>query len=944
MKPSMRGCRPLCALALGIAAAGSAVAAPNYGEALQKSIYFYEAQQSGPIPAWNRNEWRGDSGMSDGADNNVDLLGGWYDAGDHVKFGFPMAASATLLAWGVVENREAYEQTGQLEHIQNNLRFVADYFVKAHTGPNELWGQVGNGGLDHAWWGAAEVMQMERPSYKIDASCPGSDLAGETAAALASIAMVFESGDPGYAADLLEHAQQLYSFADNYRGSYSDCITDAGSYYNSWSGYNDELVWGAAWLYRATGDEAYLDKAQDYYSNLSTEPQQSIKSYKWTQAWDDKSYGSYVLMAQLTQDAQKRAEYRADAERWLDFWTTGYDGNRVTYTPGGLAHLDQWGAARYSANTSFIALVYSDYLQAVDPGNPRVQTYHDFAVGQLEYMLGDNPMNMSYQIGYGSVSPTSPHHRTAHGAWNDKLDADPVENRHTLVGALVGGPDTSDSFQNDRGDYVLNEVATDYNAGFTSALARLWLDFGGDPIPENLFPQPEERDLELYAEAKLNSSGPRHTEISALVHNHTAWPARVTDDLSLRYWIDISELVDAGYSASDLTLTSNYNQGSDFTGPYAWGDPADNLYYVEVSFAGVDVYPGGQSASKKEFQFRVAAPEGAPWDPQNDPSWGDYGSSHEQAQLIAMYDGDALVWGQEPGGGCGGDTGVNCAPSADGQSLSVPYETSLSITLSGSDSDGNISAYTVDSGPANGTLEGSGASRLYTPDAGFFGTDIFTFTVTDDGGATSSPASVTISVEAPEIPAVNISSPADGARFALGSDIAVQYSVENAEAANIYLGGVLAASGSGGTATIPAPGAIGFYELEIVATENGQELDARDSVTVEVYEEDDQPPPEGDIACAAGSVNDWGSGFVMDVNVTNGGDAAVQGWTVILTFAEPISLDNGWSGDFSLSPDGRELTVSNAAWNGSLAPAGSTSFGFQGGYSSGMELLSCTGN
>ncbi|MCG8458370.1 MAG: glycoside hydrolase family 9 protein, partial [Holophagales bacterium] len=147
-----------------------AVAQVNYGEALQKSIYFYEAQQSGPLPAWNRVEWRGDSALGDGSDNGIDLTGGWYDAGDHVKFGFPMAATATMLAWGVVDYRDAYVQSGQLPHIENNLRFVADYFVKAHTSPTTLWGQVGQGGPDHAWWGPAEVLPMARPSWAITPS------------------------------------------------------------------------------------------------------------------------------------------------------------------------------------------------------------------------------------------------------------------------------------------------------------------------------------------------------------------------------------------------------------------------------------------------------------------------------------------------------------------------------------------------------------------------------------------------------------------------------------------------------------------------------------------------------------------------------------------------------------------------------------------------------
>ncbi|WP_231757938.1 glycoside hydrolase family 9 protein [Microbulbifer elongatus] len=941
MKRMTRTTKPLAAAIAGVSIAGiglfsSGAVAANYGEALQKSIYFYEAQQSGPIPGWNRNEWRGDSGMQDGADNNVDLTGGWYDAGDHVKFGFPMAATATMLAWSAVENQEAYAQTGQLEHLKNNLKFVADYFVKAHTAPNELYGQVGEGAVDHAWWGSAEVMQMARPSYKIDENCPGSDLAGETAAALAAISMVFESSDPQYSATLLDHAKQLYSFADNYRGKYSDCITDATAFYNSWSGYNDELVWGAAWLYRATGDQSYLDKANSYYDNLSTEPQSPVRSYKWTHAWDDKGYGSYVLMSLLTDNP----EYRADAERWLDYWTTGYEGNRVTYTPGGLAHLDRWGAARYASNTAFIALIYSDYLKANDADNPKAQTYYDFAVSQIEYLLGDNPMNMSYQIGYGSVYPTSPHHRTAHGSWNDSL-SDPVDNRHTLVGALVGGPDASDGFENDRGDYILNEVTTDYNAGFTGALARLWMDFGGNPIPEDSFPAPEERDTEFFVDAKLNSTGPRHTEISARPHNRSAWPSRLTDNLSLRYWVDISELVDAGYSASDLELNTAYNQGSDFTGPHPWGDPADNIYYVEVSFEGVDIFPGGQSDSKKESQFRIGVREGLPWDQSNDPSWDNYGSSREEAPRIALYDDGNLVWGEEPGEGCGGSSGVNCVPVADDVSVETGFESQVMVTLSGSDRDGSITGYTVETSPGNGSLSGTGAELLYTPDAGFFGIDTFTYTVSDDAGAVSAPATVTIDVESPPIPAVSITSPANGSTFEEGEDITVQYTLQYADGVNLYLDGALTGSANGATDLVIDAPSLGNHVIEVRAVDDGEELSATDSVSI-VVEEQSSGGGEG-VQCSVDTADSWNTGFVInDIVVENNGDSAISSWEVTLTFANPISIVNGWNGEFQLSSDGRSVSVTNAAWNGNLQPGASASAGFQGGHNGDFALPTCS--
>ena len=158
-----------------------------------------------------------------------------------------------------------------MTHLRNNLRWVADYFVKCHPEPNVLYGQVGDGVKDHAFWGAAEVMQMERPSAKVDAVKPGSDLAGETAAALAAISMVFRASDAAYADKLLTHAKQLYDFADKYRGTYSDAIPGAKAFYNSWSGFNDELVWGALWLHMATKDAAYLAKAEAGYANLGVE-------------------------------------------------------------------------------------------------------------------------------------------------------------------------------------------------------------------------------------------------------------------------------------------------------------------------------------------------------------------------------------------------------------------------------------------------------------------------------------------------------------------------------------------------------------------------------------------------------------------------------------------------------------------------------------------------
>jgi len=626
----------------------AAPASYNYAEALQKAIYFYEAQRSGELPADNRVSWRGDSGMNDGADVGVDLTGGWYDAGDHVKFGLPMAASATMLAWSVYEYREGYEEAGQLDEILDNIRWATDYFLKAHTAPNELWGQVGSGSIDHAWWGPAEVMQMERKAYKIDASCPGSDLAGETAAALASASIVFADSDPVYSATMLEHARQLFSFADQYRGKYSDCITDARSFYNSWSGYQDEITWAAIWLYLATDEQAYLNKAVTSVNDWGTEGQTPYWGYKWTHAWDDKHYGAQLLLARVTGDQR----FIQSTERNLDYWTSGTTdtGERISYTPGGLAWLDQWGSLRYAANASFLAFVYSDWLNSTNP--VKATKYRNFAVSQIAYMLGDNPRNSSYVVGYGNNSPQHPHHRTAHGSWMDSLSS-PANHRHILYGALVGGPGLNDSYTDNISDYVSNEVATDYNAGFTGALSKMMLLYGQGQQPLASFPAPEVPEDEMFVEASVNSSGPAHTEIKAVLNNRSGWPARMGDKLSFKYFVDLSELIQAGYTPNDVQITTNYNQGGVVSAlqPH---DLANHIYYVLVDFTGVKIYPGGQSAHKKEIQFRLSAPMNTTvWNPLNDYSYQGLSQGNTaiaKTNYIPVYDAGVRVFGEEPSG------------------------------------------------------------------------------------------------------------------------------------------------------------------------------------------------------------------------------------------------------------------------------------------------------
>lgn len=87
--------------------------------------------------------------------------------------------------------------------------------------------------------------------------------------------------------------------------------------------------------------------------------------------------------------------------------------------------------------------------------------------------------------------------------------------------------------------------------------------------------------------------------------------------------------------------------------------------------------------------------------------------------------------------------GPNTVPVADAQSVTTAEDTAKTITLTGSDADGNALTFAILAAPAHGTLTGTGASRTYSPAANYNGNDSFTFRVSD--GLTNSP-SATISI------------------------------------------------------------------------------------------------------------------------------------------------------------------------------------------------------
>lgn len=719
------------------APAAAAESSYNYAEALQKSMFFYEVQQAGKLPEWNEVSWRADSMLKeDGTDADI-IPGGWFDAGDHLKFTLTNAYTASVLSWGLVQYKDAVKDAGLYDTYLKNLKWGLDYVQACDLG-DKVIGTIGDDAFDHVWYGSPEVYirkynlktgTEDRP-YDTITCCT---TIAEMAAALAGGYMVFKDEDPEAAAGYLEHSKSLFKLANDVfdkaeaAKKNGDDETNANSdqgvqekYYSTihnqgTDNYVDELFYAANWMYMATGDQSYLDLCEEKYIPIfPKENQSNDMKYTWGFCWDDTTQAAALLYAINT----GKQDWIDHISHHLEYWINGYGGKQVNQTPDGLSHLDQWGSLRYAENTAWLAKVASDTVFKNDP--TLADKYNNWAKSQMDYAFGNNDLGLCYVVGMGDKNPVNIHHRGASGIHDDHwnalgTDMDEggkwqTEYAHVLYGALEGGPNQDGSFKDDNGSYTNTEVAIDYNAGFTACLCAMIDDYGGEKLSS--FPVAETpKWAEWEMGATINGQGNAYTEVKVYAMNHTAWPARVAKNVSFNYYFNVSELLDAGLSVDDITLkigSQQYQEGEQgyatISGPYKYdGDPSGNTYYAKIQFEdGRAIMPTGQSEHRDEVQFRVSIPdaidgqstEGA-WDPTNDysyeklqPGLADLMLPEALNDQITMYVDDVLVWGTEPDGTTPSNYEPTTAPTSE--STTQP-NTDGDVTWGDANDDGTVS-------------------------------------------------------------------------------------------------------------------------------------------------------------------------------------------------------------------------------------------------------------
>ena len=684
----------------------------NLAKLLQYSSYFYDANMCGCGVSDNSQfTWRGDchtydsqvplnsqnTNLSDSfiskykdvldpdGDGYVDVSGGYHDAGDHVKFGMPENYAASTLGWGYYEFRDSYVKTGQDLHIETILRYFNDYlmrctFRKDNGDVIAHCYQVGDGDIDHAYWNAPEIDEMDRPAFFLTEDKPQTDYVASAAASLAINYLNFKDTDPEYANKSLDYAKALFDFAKNHEKELSDNGDGPKSYYNS-SKWEDDYCWAAAWLYKITEDYSYLEEIFPYYDYYAP----PCYVYCWNDVWcgvqcilGEISSQQYPNFIEDFKKAAGKSPYEemdcwASVEKALNTYMTGGIG---TITPAGYFWLNTWGSARYNTAAQLTALIYDKYNN-----NGKPSKYSDWAKGQMDYLLGDNPINRCYVVGYSDNSAKFPHHRASSGL--SKCE-DTDDQRYVLYGALVGGPDADDQHNDVTADWIYNEVTIDYNAAFVGASAGLYAYYGNDSMkvtPD--FPPAVSVEegggnsywVDAYAVDDPQTSGAGVTKIAMQVRTDSTKPNK---NLSIRYYFSIEEFSNKS-NISAVKPEELYDQSAVeaapadgiISGPYQYDAEFDpNIYYVDISWEDYNI-----ANSNKKYQWLVGLYYGDNWDPTND--WSYQGitkcvdtyqdGSETRTDYICVYSDGVLIGGIEPDGTTPGQTGIAGDINGDGE-------------------------------------------------------------------------------------------------------------------------------------------------------------------------------------------------------------------------------------------------------------------------------------
>ena len=501
-----------------------------YAPLLRNSLFFFQAQRDGAdvspaiinrqpshltdrqatvykVPAFGKN---GLEGGLDKIGGPVDVSGGWFDAGDYLKF-VETTSYVTALMLQTARDYPASAGKGGAADFAAEGRFGLDWLLKMWNDDTKtLYAQVGLGDGDQAVTGDHDVWRLPEADDKLEVQ-PGEpqyylkyrpvfpadsiggkispNLAGRLAAAFALGYQVFKDSDPTYAKKCLLAAEHVYDLAAT--TNITALTTTYPHEFYPEDEWRDDLEWGATELNLAhAGDK-------------DTAPHYLLLAAHWAHEYMVSGNSDSLNLYDVSGLAHYEL-YRALEKSG----TTGpLEVTKDTLLAALAKQLDS--AVKRAAKDSFglgtrynsgdcvphiLGLVleagfYDDLTHSTD--------YADFARHQLDFVLGANAWGTSFVVGAGKVFPFHMQHQVANLAGS--LDG----TLPLVLGATVDGPargrskggDVPDGarltpwpggknpfaaysgqgvqYTDDVGNYATSEPADDYTVPTVLIFARL---------------------------------------------------------------------------------------------------------------------------------------------------------------------------------------------------------------------------------------------------------------------------------------------------------------------------------------------------------------------------------------------------------------------------------------------------------------------------------------
>jgi hypothetical protein len=422
----------------------------------------------------------------------LDATGGWHDAGDLLKYQLTSgnATAQMLLAYVLSEQtgkrlQDRFDALGKpgpngRPDLLDEARWGLDWLLKLHPAPDQLYHQVAddrdhigfrlpqNETADYGWGkGGARVVYFAdgRPQglrrYKSD-STGLANLAGRYAAAMALAYQIWKD-DPrerDFAKRCLKAGKEVYELGRAKEGVQQGNSYGAPYRYEETT-WADDMEWGAAELFRATGEARYLAEAKHYAPLAGNDTWMGKEQTKHYQYYPFMNVGHFRLYSLVDAAFQKTL--------------AGY------YREG----IDQCVAAAkrnpyrigvpfiWCSNNLVVALVTQCHLYERMSGD---RQYHEFAARHADWLLGSNPWGYAMFTQVGSVFPKDVHLQTTKLTGRQVrggLVDGPVYERifKSQLGVSIRQPDPLAPFQDQRAvfhddiqDYVTDEPTMDGTA------------------------------------------------------------------------------------------------------------------------------------------------------------------------------------------------------------------------------------------------------------------------------------------------------------------------------------------------------------------------------------------------------------------------------------------------------------------------------------------------